>query len=560
MVQELHGVPLLSRLPRVELAKLVSEIVTIPVARGDGVTSRDDETAYVYLIQAGKVGVYLESEEAPLILMTLGAGEIIDERAMSGEHKLTFRAVDESKLYRIPSARFYDLLSQHPALLKEFSDVMMNRSQYILDELVRTKSALMVHATEVWSMLENAAGALHELADNAGAETEPQNAEVATADEVQPKKHRPFPWRTLMVHGLPILAALLVLFVGQTHLTFSPVRSLLAILVWGVGAWLFDALPDYVVALTIGLAAGAFGIVKPEVALSGFSSRTWFLLLAVLGISAGITRTGLLYRVALQMLRLFPATYEGQSSALALGGLLLAPFLPGVTGRQAMASRLSLELSDAMGFKQRSKGAAGLAMACFAGFSCFYYISMTGGSVTLMVWSILPAAVKAGLSWSSWFVAALPVTLFAFAATLFAVIRLYAPGEHVHVSKEVVESQLAVLGPMGRQEWISVWVVLSIVLAFITQPLHGLDPTWVALPGFLLLGATGVLDKDTLRKGIDWGFLLLTGGLFGIAALTSEGSFVKVLSSSIIPLVKPLSANPWIFFTAIAITTMVVHL
>jgi len=248
------------------------------------------------------------------------------------------------------------------------------------------------------------------------------------------------------------------------------------------------------------------------------------------------------------------------AAALALGGLVLAPFLPGVTGRQAMAARLSLELSEAMRFKPRSRESAGLAMACFMGFSCIYYISMTGGSVTLLVWSILPAAAKAGLSWSSWFLAAVPASLFVFGASLYAILRLFRPTVPVRIAADVVDSQLRVLGPMSRQEWITVWVVLAIVGAFITQPLHGVDPTWVALPGFLFLCSAGIVDKDLLRRGLDWGFLLLTGGLLGIAALTEKSGFVKLVSTSIAPLVQPLAGHPWLFLSAIAVLTAGIHL
>jgi anion transporter len=282
-------------------------------------------------------------------------------------------------------------------------------------------------------------------------------------------------------------------------------------------------------------------------------------LLAVLGISAGISRTGLLYRVALHMLKLFPPTYTGQSTALAVGGLVLAPFLPGVAGRQAMASRLSLELGEAMGFKPNSKGTAGISLACFLGFSCIYYISLTGGSVTLLIWSVLPEATRAGLSWGGWFLAALPVSLVVFGMTLYAIFRMYKPAEEARVSRQLVNDQLRVLGPMSRDEWTTVWVVLAIVVAFITQPLHNIDPTWVALPGFLLLGAAGIIDKDVLRKGIDWQFLLLTGGLLGIATLSGQSGFVQLLSGVLVPIVQPFSASPWLFLTTVAIVTAAVH-
>ena len=53
---------------------------------------------------------------------------------------------------------------------------------------------------------------------------------------------------------------------------------------------------------------------RPEVALSGFTKASWFLFVGALGVGAGVTRSGLLYRAALVMLRRvrpsYPRTYS----------------------------------------------------------------------------------------------------------------------------------------------------------------------------------------------------------------------------------------------------------
>jgi len=561
-VQILHHVPLLSRLPRVELAKLVSDVETVEVTRGDAVPVEVEQRSYVYIVHRGKIGVYVQSGDTNVWLMSLGVGEVVGEPNEVGVEaaELVYQASEDSLLLRLEAWRFQGILSRHPDLLRAYSETLIRRSMSIMDELVRTKKALVLHAQEIWQAMDSEPTAVDDVAvtADAGVLLPAEPAPVA-AGPVK-KARLSVSWRQAVPYAGPVLVALATYTVGFTQWSYSGLRASLAAMVWGVFAWLTDALPDYVVAMTITLAVALVGIVTPEVAFSGFSSKTWFLLLAVLGISAGISRTGLLYRIALHMLKIFPSTYTGQSAALALGGLVLAPFLPGVTGRQAMASRLSLELSEAMRFPHRSRESAGLAMACFLGFSCIYYISLTGGSVTLLIWSVIPEATKAGLSWGKWFIAALPASLFVFGSTLYAILRLHRPQSPLSVTRDIVDSQLRVLGPMSRQEWFTVWVVLAIVGAFITQPLHGVDPTWVALPGFLFLAAAGIVDRDLIRKGIDWGFLLLTGGLLGIAALTEKSGLVKVMSQALAPAVQPIAGHPWLFLTAIALITSVIHL
>lgn len=547
--------PLLRRLPRVELAKLGTEVEVIHAEPDEEIAVTTDEQSYILLVQTGTVGAFCESRGATIPLTFFRAGDSFSGALVEQfphTERCLFRATEPVIAIRLPMDRFEELLAKHAEMLQDYYLKLQARSATIISELARARAALVAHAVEIWSPEQVGVGLPSPVA---AAESEPKSPV-----RLAPSRLAAFPWRRMAHYLFPVLAGLMVFLYGGGGFQFTPMRAGLAVLLWGVCTWLVDALPDYVVALAVVMITGCVGLVKSEMAFSGFSNRTWFLLLAVLGISAGIARTGLLYRVALHMLKLFPATYKGQALALGLGGFILAPFLPGVTGRQVMASRLALEVGEAMGFKPNSRGMAGLAMACFVGFSCLYYISLTGGSVTLMVWSVLPEAVRNELSWGRWFAVGAPIALLIFGALMVATIRLYQPEESVKVNVEAINSQLRILGPMSRQEWITTGAVLSVVLTFITQPLHGIDPTWVALPCFLLLCSTGIIDRDTLRRGIDWGFLLLTGGLLGIATVTSQSGFVKLAGDLVVPLVQPVSSYPWAFYTVVAVVTLVARL
>jgi len=256
-LQALSDVPLLSQLPRVELAKLVSDIHTLEVARGETISLTEAEATYVYLVYGGKIGLFLEVDQTPVTLMVLGAGEILGEVAPETgplDERFIYRALEQSVVIRIEKARFQGILSQHPILLGQFSQAMVRRSSSVLDELARTKTALLLHAEEVWASLEAANEAVESLSATSATIAAPAPPGPATP-LVRLKRGLPWSRQALLHHGLPVVAAVLVATVGGTNLSFSTVRAFLGILVWGVFSWLFDALPDYVVALTIGLVA-----------------------------------------------------------------------------------------------------------------------------------------------------------------------------------------------------------------------------------------------------------------------------------------------------------------
>ena len=74
----------------------------------------------------------------------------------------------------------------------------------------------------------------------------------------------------------------------------------LVVLLAALPALMLDALMEGVLALLIAGGWVVFGVTSPAVALTGFASTNWVLVVAVLIIGAAITSTGVLYRLALE--------------------------------------------------------------------------------------------------------------------------------------------------------------------------------------------------------------------------------------------------------------------
>ena len=70
----------------------------------------------------------------------------------------------------------------------------------------------------------------------------------------------------------------------------------------------------------------------------GLASSAWITAVAALAISAAMASSGLLFRTALILLRVFPPTHRGQVAALFLGRWL-TPLVPTIFGRVATTPR-----------------------------------------------------------------------------------------------------------------------------------------------------------------------------------------------------------------------------
>src|SRR6185369_1609683 len=109
----------------------------------------------------------------------------------------------------------------------------------------------------------------------------------------------------------------------------------------------FSVLADHLVTLLMIAAWAGLGLVPTRVALSGFASTGWFLVLGVLGVGVALARTGLLYRLVLATLVRVPARHGALMLALAAAGIAFSPVTPNATAGTALGAPLVPELASA---------------------------------------------------------------------------------------------------------------------------------------------------------------------------------------------------------------------
>lgn len=337
-------------------------------------------------------------------------------------------------------------------------------------------------------------------------------------------------------------AAGLVLALPPADLSAQAVRFL-AVLVAAAVLWISGRPSDYVVALGMGIAWVLLGVAPIQAAFSGFASSTWFLMLGVFGLAAALSRSGLLYRITLLVLRRSPPTFVGQVLALGTAGLVATLLVPSVQARITLIGPLLVGLSDALGYSPRSRGSAGLALATLAGFSLATTLFLTGTATCVVAWSMLPEATRGEITWGRWLVGVVPLEALTFLGTLGAIVWQYQPRETPKGRGGLVDAQLEALGPASRAEWTTLSVAAALVLGWLTQPLHRLDPAWIALLGLCVLMAAGVLDRAALRAEVDWPFLIFMGMIFSLADLTrrvgADVWFARTLQDTLGALTHP---------------------
>jgi DASS family divalent anion:Na+ symporter len=236
-------------------------------------------------------------------------------------------------------------------------------------------------------------------------------------------------------------------------------------------------------------------------------------------LAVAMTRSGLLFRIGLILVRAFPAGHVGQVLGLLVGGVLVTPLVPFGLARVATASSLEQELTQTLGYRPRTSASAALGFAALVGYSSFSAVLLSGLAMNFFVLDLLPPGERARFGWLSWFLAAAPAGIVLLVGSAIAILTLFPAGPLHRVSAGVAREQERVLGPLSTREITTLAGLAILLLGLLAQPWLRADAAWIAIATTVLLVVGRAIDVQEFRSRIDWGFLILFGILLGLAGV-----------------------------------------
>ena len=314
-------------------------------------------------------------------------------------------------------------------------------------------------------------------------------------------------------------------------------RSALAVMALTVILWVTDVLNAGITAL---LALGLLIIagVPSSVALSGFATGAFWILVCVLFFGTAMDKTGLARRISYRILLIFPPTYGGILIAFMLIGFVLTMGVPSMTVRTAIMVPIAFALVQAIELPLPSRGAALIILTAFEMAVLPGCAVLTGSLFGPFVAGLFA---NAGLP-ISWFeyarVMALPTVIWCslIVAANLAVMR---PQVMSNLSRDVVREQLQHLGPMGRPELVTAVIIALAVCAWAAQPWHRVPPEAIGMVALAALFATQVLVAGEIGTGIPWALAIFVGGMLSLTTVMTSYRINAWLGSYIVPAVQP---------------------
>lgn len=355
--------------------------------------------------------------------------------------------------------------------------------------------------------------------------------------------------------GLPLLT----LYMGSFYATLDKSAVyFLAIMSATVSMWIFDLMPAFVPPLFSLLAVVVLDVVPYQVALAGFASDGFFMLLSVFAIGAVLVISGLSYRLSLMILRLAPSDTWSNISVL-LYGLLLTPIIPSQLGRGVIISPFLGSLVGVVGAAKIKKSLPKFYASALGGVALFASIFLTGKPANLIIFSLFDFQTQFEYGWGHWLVAASFTALLLLVFFLVGQWIFFKHSESFVLPKNVLKAQLEILGPMTTKEWGALLAILFFIVGILTLPFHSLELAWIALFILVCLFIFDIIERADLNTRVDWTTLIFIGSIVTWAPIIRYTGMDVVISSLLEPIGVMMKSNFYLFSTLLAVAIVLIR-
>jgi len=340
------------------------------------------------------------------------------------------------------------------------------------------------------------------------------------------------------------LAALVLLYIVIAHVLPVPATITpqgwrqTAVFICVIAGMVTDPLPASALVL-LGLTAMAINGTPMPAVLGGFAEPSVWLVIAAMFIAKAMLDCGLARRIALLFVRAVGKTSLGVAYALQMTDVTLASGVPSITARSAgmilPVARSIAELFDSRPDHTRTRLGAFLIAAMYQGSAVACAMFITGQASNLLGASLAMKLANVQVTAPSWFMAAIVPGLLSCLVVPWITYKTLRPEiTHTPEAPHFARAELRKMGPLTRDEWITLLVFGGVGLTWLTTVWHGLDVTMVALIGLGVLLVTGTMAWQTAAgERSAWDVFVWYGGMLRMGQLLNDTGSTRVLAENV---------------------------
>jgi anion transporter len=342
--------------------------------------------------------------------------------------------------------------------------------------------------------------------------------------------------------------------------------KMVAIVSGAIVLWITEAIPIGLTAILMMVAMLLLHPVSIDVVYSGFSSSAVFLIIGGMMLAKAVNETRLAKRVTYYILARWGGNAKGLLASILVIPQVQAFFIPAVAVRASLLLPVALNVLDTIGAKPNSRLRKMILLALAFGCTVSGTAVMTAAIGNILTVGMVNQLLHIKITYFQWFLYALPLWLLMIPGMWFVFLKCFPLGEQEqsfpHVKAEIRE-RLKEFGPLNGSEKKCMAILILTVVLWMTEPLHGLDPSIPALIGVVLMTLPGIgCAKWSNVIKVNFNTILLLGATLSMGYALNESGAAKEIGKALgsAPWVLSLMHNPIVAVIFIIITTQIVHL
>lgn len=333
-------------------------------------------------------------------------------------------------------------------------------------------------------------------------------------------------------------------------------QQALAVTVFTVIWWIFGITHPAYTTLLMFLGYILFGLASPEVVFRLATTPLMWLMICAFLIATAVTKSGLANRVAYYFMTRYANSYTRIIILAYVLGFVLSFLIPQPFPRTLLIMALVAQIIKRSGANKRDS--ASLGMAVFVSATATSMILLTGDAM-LNVAAVAFSGVDVG--WLQWALYMAVPGICASVLMLALHLLMFKQTGTLKIDQEVLIQEEKNLGPLNRNEKITiVWIFIALLL-WATDFLHHINPAWIAaavVVGLSLPKIGDILGPEDISTGVAWPIVIFVIGALAIGTVGQETGMSDWLARMALPEKPP--ENPYSFAAMVGIATMGIHM
>ncbi|MBF0467756.1 MAG: anion permease [Desulfamplus sp.] len=488
--------PVLCRASSSDLAHMLMHVEYRKVNKGEMLIREKEPADKVFLVESGEFRFMRQGSETEIERRKIPAisGGYLGQEAVLGADVYIMSAIASkpSTVIVIPARDILHIANNSPEIKTRFFESYANRDPATPSEIVLSQ---------------------------------------CSSDVLKDEEH--FPVKATLGWIITFLGTLGIWVVASRFGLEKNTAYYVAIIASAVFMWIFNIVPAFAPPLFVVLMVILLDIVPPDVAVSGFASGSFFMLLSVFGVGAVMVVSGLTFRLSLFVLNLVPSSSFWYSVSLFFSGFLLTPVVPSQGARTAIISPFLVDLMGASEPEHKDVLGANFVNSTLGGVGLMASVFLTGKPANLIVLGLFDYQTQFAFQWLNWFFAA-SFTGILMLIMFFALSWLvFKNGRNFRIPRNIISKQLRVLGPISSLEWTALAAIAILVAGILLTSVHKIDIPWMSFSILTVLILFGFVGKNEIRSHIDWTTLIFVGAIIAWLPVMSQTGLDQLVADNL---------------------------